>query len=225
MSDFFVSLLGSFMGPKVLAALAGVLALILLDFVLGVLIAMKEGTFDVRKLPQFLESSFIPYAGGLLILALFSNVDPTLSVLFLTIAAAVYVKFLADIKDKVAQLFSEFNVQTQAQIDPKPIIDIPAPLTKDDVVSILKTEFAKEFIPTDLQNEAVKPVDIDNSVVAPVAVNTDVSTEPKPITQVISETLSQVGEQAKTQAVSDLTAKFTAVVQEATQPVEVTHLS
>lgn len=45
----------------------------------------------------------------------------------------------------------------------------------------------------------------------------DVTAEPKPITQVIADTLDQVGEQAKTQARNDLTEKLTAVVQGAVQ--------
>ncbi|EGW39089.1 hypothetical protein DOT_3040 [Desulfosporosinus sp. OT] len=45
------------------------------------------------------------------------------------------------------------------------------------------------------------------------------TSEPKSIVDVVSDTLNQVGEQAKTQAVNDLTAKITAVVQEAVQPV------
>lgn len=189
MFAFFQSFLGSFMASKVLAALGGVLALILADFVLGVLVSMRSGTFDVRKLPQFLETSFVPYAGGLLILALFSSTDQALEVLFFAISAAVYAKFLADIKDKIAQLFAGISIQSTKSAEP--------------------------------QNALSQAVIVNNSVVAPVpdvTANTASSTEPKSIVDVVANTLDQVGEQAKTQARDNLTAKIATVVQEATQP-------
>jgi hypothetical protein len=169
MYTFFISLLGSFMAPKVMIALGGVLGLILANLVLGVLLSAKTRTFDIRKLPQFLETNFMPYIGGLLVLALFSNMDPTLSVLFFTISAAVYAKFLANIKDQLVQLFGEV-----------PVV-VPA---------------------------------------TPAVGDTGVIT-PKPITEVIQETIDQVGEQAKTQAVHDLTQQFAEVVQKAVLPVDV----
>lgn len=49
---FFQSLLGSFMALKVMAILGTVLILILANLVLGVLLSMKNKTFDVRKLPK-----------------------------------------------------------------------------------------------------------------------------------------------------------------------------
>ena len=169
MYTFFIALLGAFMAPKVIIALGGVLALILVNLVLGVLFSIKTSTFDVRKLPQFLETNLLPYIGGLLVLALFSNMDPTLSVLFFTISAAVYAKFLADIKDQLVQLFGGVSV----------------------------------VVP-------VTPVVVDSGVITP-----------KPITEVIQATIDQVGEQAKTQAVHDLTQQFEEVVQKAVPPVNV----
>ena len=169
MYTFFIALLGAFMAPKVIIALGGVLALILVNLVLGVLFSIKTNTFDVRKLPQFLETNLLPYIGGLLVLALFSNMDPALSVLFFTISAAVYAKFLANIKDQLVQLFGGLSVVV--------------PIT---------------------------PVVVDSGVIAP-----------KPITEVIQETIDQVGEQAKTQAVHDLTQQFAEVVQKAVPPVNV----
>ena len=123
-------------------------------------------------------------------MALFTNADSTLDVLFFTIAAAVHIKFLADIKDKATQLFNGLSFQSQVISEP--------------------------------QNEVIEPVNIDSVVVVSdpvIATDTIASDDPQPITDVIQQTIDQVGEQAKTQAVSDLTAKFTAVVQEAIQPV------
>ena len=173
MYTLFMSLFGSFMAPKVIIALGGVLALILVNLVLGTLLAIKTSTFDVRKLPQFLETNLLPYIGGLLVLALFSNMDPALSVLFFTISAAVYAKFLANIKDQLVQLFGGLTVE------------VP-----------------------------VTPVVVDSGVIAP-----------KSITEVIQATIDQVGEQAKTQAVHDLTQQFAEVVQKAVTPVDVTPIT
>ena len=187
MYTFFMSLLGSFMAPKVIIALGGVLGLILANLVLGVLLAIKTNTFDVRKLPQFLETNLLPYIGGLLVLALFSNMDPTLSILFFTISAAVYAKFLANIKDQLVQLFGGLSVVVPVT----PIVP-----TLSDVTAVA---------------DPVEPVP------APDPVTTSVP--PKSITEVIQATIDQVGEQAKTQAVHDLTQQFAEVVQKAVQPV------
>lgn len=68
--------------------------------------------------------------------------------------------------------------------------------------------------------KADAPVLADSSLSIPDPVSVVAVADPKPITEVIQQTIDQVGEQAKTQAVHDLTSKFAAVVQEATQPVQ-----
>jgi len=88
----------------------------LADFVFGVLVSLKNGNFSASKLPQFVETSLIPYIGGLLALALFSNTNVELGALFFTIAATITVKFLADITTKVTQLFSGIQIQIQSPI-------------------------------------------------------------------------------------------------------------
>ena len=189
MYTLFMSLLGSFMAPKVIIALGGVLGLILANLVLGVLLAIKMNTFDVRKLPQFLETNLLPYIGGLLVLALFSNMDPTLSILFFTISAAVYAKFLANIKDQLVQLFGGLSVVV-------PVTPVVSKLS--DVTAV---------------TDPVAPIPISDPVTT--------SVPPKSITEVIQATIDQVGEQAKTQAVHDLTQQFVDVVQKAVPPVNV----
>lgn len=111
-----VALLASYVAPKVLATLGTVLGIILADFVFGILVSLRNGNFQVSKLPQFVETSLIPYIGGLLALALFSNVNAELGALFFTIAATITVKFLADITTKVTQLFSGIQIQLQSPI-------------------------------------------------------------------------------------------------------------
>ncbi|KLU63438.1 hypothetical protein CEB3_c02010 [Peptococcaceae bacterium CEB3] len=106
-----LALIQSFMAENVLITLETVLALVLADFVLGVLVSLKQGTFNLSKLPRFVETSLIPYIGGLLVLALFSKTNAELGALFFTIAATITAKFLADIVAKVSQLFNELNSQ------------------------------------------------------------------------------------------------------------------
>lgn len=109
-------LIQSFMDPKVPATLETVLGLILADFVFGVLVSLRNGNFQASKLPRFVETSLIPYIGGLLALALFSNANAELGALFFTIAATITVKFLADITAKVTQLFNGIQIQIQSPI-------------------------------------------------------------------------------------------------------------
>lgn len=112
MLTFLVSLVA----PKVVATLGTVLSLILVDFIFGVLLALKGKTFAFSKLAQFMQTSLVPYAGGLLVLALFSNANAELGALFFTIATTVTVKFLADITAKVTQLFGGINIKIQSPI-------------------------------------------------------------------------------------------------------------
>jgi hypothetical protein len=89
-------------------ALAIVVAAIVLDALLAVMNTFKPDTdnFDFRKLPQFVATNIFPYVGGLTLVATLANVigDPY-SALFYPIAAAVLLKYLTDIKDKLSILF------------------------------------------------------------------------------------------------------------------------
>ena len=88
------------------AALLVVLAAILVNTLLGVFMAVKEGTFDVRVLPMFLATSVLPYVGGLIVLALVAGfVGAPFVVMFYAVALAVLLMYVAKIKDKVNALF------------------------------------------------------------------------------------------------------------------------
>lgn len=76
------------------------------------------------------------------------------------------------------------------------------------------TDAVVSSTPVEPQNGGNAPVVVDSGVIAPPIV----TSEPKSIVDVVASTLDQVGEQAKTQAVHDLTAKISAVVQEAVAP-------
>lgn len=97
------------MVTPIFAALGAILAIILLDTLLGVLLSIRAGTLDVRKLPQFMVTNLLPYAGGLLILALGACIageySTQLLAIFYAAAAATGVKFIAETKDKVVQIF------------------------------------------------------------------------------------------------------------------------
>jgi len=84
-----------------------VLAVILLDFILGVLIAIKKKTFKVNVLPQFIKTNLFPYIGGLVVLALLSAYLSELEYLYYAAVALVTLKFSKEaLLDKVKELFS-----------------------------------------------------------------------------------------------------------------------
>jgi hypothetical protein len=65
---------------------------------------MKQGNFDVRKLPQFLTCGVLPYVGSLMMLALFVGNIPVIATIFYTSAATVVAKFMVEVKDKISEL-------------------------------------------------------------------------------------------------------------------------
>jgi len=93
--------------PKTVGAtLMIVVAMILVDFLMGVFISIRDGVFDFKKLPQFVCSSILPYIGGLLVLAIVAQYIGDLYLeLFLSISGLVVVKYIVNIKDKVFVLF------------------------------------------------------------------------------------------------------------------------
>ena len=85
-----------------------VVTAILLDAVVGILKTFKKENenFDIRKLPQFVATNVFPFVGGLVILAVVAEcVGQPYDGLFYPIAVAVLVKYVAEIKDKLANLF------------------------------------------------------------------------------------------------------------------------
>ena len=123
------------MTTGIFAALGAIIAPILLDTLLGIILSLKAGTFNLRKLPQFLATNLLPYVGGLLVLALTAYIagDYTaqIAALFYAAAAATAAKFLAEIKDKVLQIFGKINIPdnsaniiiNQEQLDMNTVID------------------------------------------------------------------------------------------------------
>ncbi|MHB8928853.1 MAG: hypothetical protein ACYC9Q_14625 [Bacillota bacterium] len=90
--------------PVALNTLLTVLILVGLNVLLGVVLAIKAGTFDVRQLPRFLQTDVLPILVPLLLLAAASIVYPDLKTVFVAAAAFVVAKYLAEVKDKVTEL-------------------------------------------------------------------------------------------------------------------------
>jgi len=89
----------------VLSALVVALCSIMIDFIMGVLISIKDKTFSVNKLPQFLASNIFPYAGGLTVVALLAIYVPELNYLFYAGIGFVTLKFSKEaLIDKLKRL-------------------------------------------------------------------------------------------------------------------------
>ncbi|MHB1421335.1 MAG: hypothetical protein ACYCX4_17435, partial [Bacillota bacterium] len=89
----------------ILKAFLVVLALVVIDVLLGIVLSIKQGNFNIRTLPRFIQQSILPYVGGLLILALGASASPEIRALFFAAVAATTIKFLADLKDKLVGIF------------------------------------------------------------------------------------------------------------------------
>lgn len=81
---------------------------IVIDTILGaVKAAMADcDSFNFRELPRFLATGILPYVGGLGVLALAAKfVGDVFIGLFYPAAAAVTAKYVAEIKDKLVEIF------------------------------------------------------------------------------------------------------------------------
>ena len=58
--------------------LATILVLFLVDFLMGIVVAVKEGTFQLSKVANFLNTSVLYYFGGYLLLGIAATVEPNL---------------------------------------------------------------------------------------------------------------------------------------------------
>lgn len=84
-----------------------VLTTILFDVLVGVLISIKKGRFDLSILPQFIKTNVFPYMGGLLVLALLSAYLPEMEYLYYAAVGIVTLKFSKEaLLDKIQELFS-----------------------------------------------------------------------------------------------------------------------
>ncbi len=87
---------------QMLQALLVTVGLICLDTLLGWTGALVKGTWDWKKIGQFLQTSVLPYIGGLLALAALAVLQPDTTAVFYASVAAADVKLAADIIGKIA---------------------------------------------------------------------------------------------------------------------------
>lgn len=104
----------SYFDPAVLLGLKLALIAILCDTLIGWILAIKLGEFDIRLVPLFLKTNVFPYIGVLLVLALVTVADAAYTPLFYFICAIVTVKFGVEaLKDKLTQFFKPANEPPQ----------------------------------------------------------------------------------------------------------------
>jgi hypothetical protein len=80
-------------------------ALLLLKLVLGVSASLKDGSFDVRKLPGFLQKDVLPFMLPLVAMGGLSVVFPEIKALYIGSSAAYVLKLIADMKDTIAKFY------------------------------------------------------------------------------------------------------------------------
>lgn len=81
---------------------------IVIDTIIGIIRAgMNEhDQIDIRLIPQFLKTGILPYVGGLGVLAIAATfIGEPFAALFYAATAAAMAKYLADIKDKLEDIF------------------------------------------------------------------------------------------------------------------------
>lgn len=83
---------------KTIEYIAGLIAL---DTILGVILALAKGSFKFAVLGRWIETSALPYIGGLLVLAYLGNINQAMKDLFMAATATAAVKYLADIVSKL----------------------------------------------------------------------------------------------------------------------------
>ena len=84
--------------------LSSLFGLIALDWVLGVVLAIFDKTFDWKKLANFLDTDVLKLAVGYFAIGLFALADPSLRVAVWTTWAAIDAKLLADLYAKFKKL-------------------------------------------------------------------------------------------------------------------------
>lgn len=93
-----------------LQALVFLLALIIVNVILGICIALRDGTLDIELFPRFLKTEIMPYFIGILALAGLAMVEDIQQFGTKPLAWAVIVAYgtriiFIEIKDKVFVLF------------------------------------------------------------------------------------------------------------------------
>lgn len=96
--------------PAVLLGLKLAVVAILADTLIGWILALSKGVFDIREVPRFIQTSIFPYIGVLLVLALVTVADAAYEPVFYFICTIITAKFGVEaLKDKLRQFFKPAN--------------------------------------------------------------------------------------------------------------------
>lgn len=66
------------------AKLITILVLIALDFIMGIIVALKEGNFELSKIANFLNTSVLYFLGGYFMLGLAATFEPQIDTAIVT---------------------------------------------------------------------------------------------------------------------------------------------
>ncbi|MEW6555067.1 MAG: hypothetical protein AB1384_12370 [Actinomycetota bacterium] len=97
------------MNVELLYAVLGILAMLLVDQVLGIARAVKLGTFKWSEIAATIENNVLPYVVPVVVLGLIASLDSSISSaltgVFGAFVAAYTVKLIADITEKIKALY------------------------------------------------------------------------------------------------------------------------
>lgn len=95
---------------SILFGLKAAILAIIGDTVIGWILAITKGKFDIRLVPKFLRTNVFPYMSILFVLAGMTVVSPDYKPVFFFICTLVTAKFGVEaIKDKLTQFFKPAN--------------------------------------------------------------------------------------------------------------------
>ena len=80
------------------------LVLIIVDFVLGVIVSLKAGTFSFKKLASFLNTSVLGMVGGYFLVGVMATVEPSFTAVVTASWVAIDAALLAMIVNKLKAL-------------------------------------------------------------------------------------------------------------------------
>jgi hypothetical protein len=97
--------------PAVWYGLGAAILAITADAVITWLLKWKEGEFDIRLMPKFLQVNLFPYIAALIFVALLTLFNPTVyTPVFIFVSVIVTGKFSVEaLKDKLVQFFKPAN--------------------------------------------------------------------------------------------------------------------
>lgn len=97
------------MSTETLYVTLGLLVALVVDMLLGIVKAVREGTFKWSELPATLKNNVLPYVVPVVVLGLVASIQSSVSDavrgIFLTFSATYGVKLVADIYSKLSAIY------------------------------------------------------------------------------------------------------------------------